>query len=447
MNAISVTRMPVDPGISGWDAILPEPQRYSALEENRNCDWLVIGGGFAGLAAARRLQQLHPRDKITLLEARHIAEGPAGRNSGFMIDLPHDLTSDEYTGALDKDRKQIEMNRAAIDFAGEAAAEFEFPEEAFVRSGKINAAASRKGIQHNQHYAEHLNRLGEAHDMLDAKQMQAICGSDYYLGGLYTPGAAMLQPALFIRSIAAGIASKGVSIHENSPVSDLQKLDGDWIAKTPLGSIRAPKVITAVNGHIESFGFFKRRLMHIYLYASMTEALHKDEEQKLGGEATWGFTPSDPLGTTVRKISGIGGSRIVVRNSFTWSPSRSVDDNRAQKFARSHDRSFHTRFSMLDGVKMQYRWGGLLCLSWNGEAAFGEIDNNLYSACCQNGLGTARGTLSGMLAAELASGIKSKHLDEYLNQSDPSRLPPEPFASIGANAYLHWGQFKAGKDF
>ncbi|MEM7464953.1 MAG: FAD-dependent oxidoreductase, partial [Pseudomonadota bacterium] len=117
MNAISVTRMPVDPGISGWDAILPEPQRYPALEEDRNCDWLVIGGGFAGLAAARRLQQLHPKDKITLLEARHIAEGPAGRNSGFMIDLPHDLTSDEYTGALEKDRKQIEMNRAAIDFA------------------------------------------------------------------------------------------------------------------------------------------------------------------------------------------------------------------------------------------------------------------------------------------------------------------------------------------
>ncbi|MCA9772984.1 MAG: FAD-dependent oxidoreductase, partial [Myxococcales bacterium] len=49
----------------------------------------IIGAGFAGLAAARRLAQLRPQDTVVILEARAVAEGPAGRNSGFMIDLPH----------------------------------------------------------------------------------------------------------------------------------------------------------------------------------------------------------------------------------------------------------------------------------------------------------------------------------------------------------------------
>ena len=32
-----------------------------------------------------------------------IGDGPAGRNSGFMIDLPHDLASDDYGGAVEAD--------------------------------------------------------------------------------------------------------------------------------------------------------------------------------------------------------------------------------------------------------------------------------------------------------------------------------------------------------
>ena len=62
-------------------------------------DWLIIGGGFAGLFAARRLTQLAGRDeRILLLEAGRIGDGPAGRNSGFMIDLPHVLFGVDYAG-------------------------------------------------------------------------------------------------------------------------------------------------------------------------------------------------------------------------------------------------------------------------------------------------------------------------------------------------------------
>ena len=83
----------------------------------------IVGGGFAGLSAARRLQQIDPRLEVVILDAARIAEGGTGRNSGFMIDLPHDLTSSDYAGAGEgHDRQLTRLNRHAIDFAAAAVA-------------------------------------------------------------------------------------------------------------------------------------------------------------------------------------------------------------------------------------------------------------------------------------------------------------------------------------
>jgi len=429
---MKVTRFPVDPGPAAWGAILPPGQNYPILDESRRTDWLIIGAGFAGFAAARRLRQLHPTDSIVLLDARKVAEGPVGRNSGFMIDLPHNLVSEDYAGA--------------IQFAEDTAREFGFSPDTVVRSGKINAAATDKGTQHNHDYAAHLTKMDEAYRLLDADQMRELCGSDYYQSGLYTPGTAMLQPALYAREMASGLSSQNIEVFEQTPVTRLDRTGAAWTANTPKGVIQASKVLLTVNGHLESFGFFQRRLMHIYLYGSMTRALTPEEDQRLGGEAVWGFTPADPMGTTVRKIATQGGPRLVIRNGVTWSPSREVGTDAVQKVSRNHDRSFAARFPMLDRVEMAYRWGGLLCLSRNGTSAFGEVEPGLFAAGCQNGLGAARGTYTGIMAAELASGEASENLTRFSNQALPSRLPMEPIASIGAIATLRWGEFKAGRE-
>lgn len=444
-GAIRVRRLPRDTGPAGWNALLPEPPPARPLESRVRAQWLVVGAGFAGLAAARRLSQLRDGDRIVVLDASRVGEGPAGRNSGFMIDLPHDLSSEHYGGGLEQDREQIRRNRIAIDFAAEAAAEYGMSEEAFSRTGKINAAAGGKGLAHNRDYARHLAALGEAHHFLSAGDMRALAGTGFYQGGLYTPGTAMIQPALYVRSLAAGLARR-VHLHELSPVTALTRHGSTWRASTPRGSVDAERVILAVNGHVQSFGFYPRRLMHIILYSSMTRALTPVEVRALGGEPAWGFTPSDPLGTTVRRISGTGGDRIIVRNRCTYDPAMAVTEDRVRAMGRDHDRAFARRFPMLREVEMQYRWSGRLCLSRNGAAAFGELEPGLHSACCQNGLGTVRGTLSGMLAAELAAGHDSPLVDAMLAGEPPARLPPEPFARVGARAVLRWKEIRAHED-
>lgn len=443
---MKTTKLPVDPGPAAWNEILPDRVPYLPLEASETADWLVIGAGFAGLSAARRLTQLCPGDRIAVLEAREIAEGPAGRNTGFMIDLPHVLSSDDYGGELGHDLMQTRMNRAAIDFAAGAAAEYAMPAEAFERSGKHNAAATERGFAHNAAYAAHLTRLGEQHELLDAAGMKALTGSDYYLGGLYTPDAATIQPALYVRGLAGGLADAGVRMFENSPVVELDRQGNTWMAKTPGGAVTAPRAILAVNGHAESFGFFRRRLMHIFTYASMTRRLTEEEVRSLGGAPAWGCTPSDPMGTTVRRIAGIGGGRIVVRNRVTFDPSLEISPARLAAMAPDNDRAFAARFPMLPEVSMEYRWAGRLCLSRNDVPAFGEIEPGLFAACCQNGLGTAKGTLGGMLAAELATHNASDLLTGILAEPEPEPLPPAPVAAIGAAVLLRWKEYRAGRD-
>ena len=188
-------RLPRDPGPPAWRNIIPDQPRYPKLENKIITDYLIIGGGFAGLSAARRLCQIVNTDKITLIEATEIAAGPAGRNSGFMIDLPHELGSGSYQDKIEVDQKHIKLNRHALQFAKNAAEEYLMPSEAVEQAGRINGVVNIDGEKHNLEYAQHLDKLGEKYKDLSTSDMKEITGSTFYKSGLFLPGCLMLQPA------------------------------------------------------------------------------------------------------------------------------------------------------------------------------------------------------------------------------------------------------------
>lgn len=443
---VRVSKLPVDPGPAAWNEILPPQPVRPVLAGTHTADWVVVGAGFAGLSAARRIAELHPSDRVVVLEASRLAHGPAGRNSGFMIDLPHDLSSDDYGGDAENDRRQTRLNRAAIDYALLAKARWRMSDEAIVQSGKINGAMSDRGLANNHTYEQHLTRMDEPCELLDAQAMQKITGIDCYLGGLYTPGTVMLQPALYTRLLADGIEQDDVRIYEDSPAIEIKQSAAGWQVLTPEGCVASARVILTVNGHLQSFGYYQQHLIHVFTYGSMTRVLTRREIELLGGQPNWSLTPADPLGTTVRRISGIGGDRIIIRNRVTFSPSMQIDDKRLYAIKRDHNNSFRQRFAKLSGIEMEHCWGGRLCLSRNNVSICEELENGLYAACCQNGLGTARGTISGKLIVELASGVDSSLLQDQQVEAAPRKLPPRPLLDIGARLHLRWGEFTAGRE-
>ncbi|MER8760479.1 FAD-binding oxidoreductase [Mesorhizobium sp. M0976] len=439
MSVYQAVRTPTDMPISGWYGILPPPKAPEVLRGRHKADWIIVGAGFAGLAAARRLSQLVPNERIVVVDAQRVGWGAAGRNSGFMIDLPHELGGEHYGGSQDHDRRRIRMNRAAIEFSGSAAEEYGL-QPYFVRAGKVHGAATDHGLKSLRDFESHLAGLDEPFSRLDSADMKRITGTDFFMGGTFTPGTVMAQPAGFIRGLAAGLSGR-VEIFENSPVTTL-RTGREHKIHTAEGEIVAPRLILTVNGHLESFGFFQHRLLHVFTYASMTRALSTKEQTKLGGEPHWGVIPGDPMGSTIRRI----GDRIVVRNTFTYNPNMATSDRQVRKIGHAHDQSFKARFPMLGDVAMDYRWGGHLCLSLNSAPAFGEVEDRVYVAGCCNGLGTVQGTLYGMLTAELALGSGEPMVADALSEPQPVRLYPGPVMAVAAPIRLWLMQKRAGRE-
>src|SRR5215470_7007129 len=176
MSVRRALQTPSDINGSGWYRLLPEPLPPKILQGQEKADWVIIGAGFAGLSAARRLSQLVPGERIVVLEAQRVGWGAAGGNSGFMIDLPHELSSENYAGGLEHDLKQIRMNRAGIAFATEAAAEYGL-EKHFLPAGKYHGAATSRGLAALAQFEKHLTKLKEHFEHLDAEAMQRLTGT------------------------------------------------------------------------------------------------------------------------------------------------------------------------------------------------------------------------------------------------------------------------------
>ena len=136
----------------------------------------------------------------------------------------------------------------------------------------------------------------------------------------------------------------------------------------------------------------------------------------------------------------------MIRTRFTYDPSMEIPEKRLAHIAAGQRKTFEARLTDLARLAFDYSWGGRLCLSWNHVPAFGEVEEGLYSGCCENGLGTVKSTLAGLMAADLATGTRSDRLDKYQDQPPPSRLPPEPFAGIGARAVIWLQEFRAGRE-
>src|SRR5690554_8228020 len=85
--------LPNNDKTNGWSLLSKPRTPNPALCQDISADWVVVGGGLAGLAAARRLAEHRPHESVVLVEADAVGEGAQGRNSGFAIDVPHNVGS------------------------------------------------------------------------------------------------------------------------------------------------------------------------------------------------------------------------------------------------------------------------------------------------------------------------------------------------------------------
>jgi ribulose 1,5-bisphosphate synthetase/thiazole synthase len=54
----------------GWINDLVQRTNIKTLTKNEDCDWLIVGAGYTGLSAARKLSHLDPTKKIIIVDSQ-----------------------------------------------------------------------------------------------------------------------------------------------------------------------------------------------------------------------------------------------------------------------------------------------------------------------------------------------------------------------------------------
>jgi glycine/D-amino acid oxidase-like deaminating enzyme len=415
----------------GWNALLAKREARPHATGKIEAKYAIVGAGYTGLAAARRLAELDPGASIVVLEGIEIGEGSSGRNSGFAN--PRDSKIGLST---------TEMERAEHlnDFAAEG---FAYLQEAMqaggfgcdlVRTGRITGAATELGEAKIRSMANGARQHGFAHEFLDAAGMSRWIGSDYYRCGIRTEEGYLLQPAALNRGLADTLPGT-VRLFENSTVQSLAR-GRAWQLTTAEAVVEAPVVILATNAAIKHFGFWRDGLVTIYTYAGISAPIAPDERHQLGVEA-WGLLPAHRLGTTVRRV---GADRMMVRSLYAYEKPIALD-----KAREALTSCFHRRYPGLSHVPLEYVWGGTTALTMNGSPRWGTLAEGLYGSAGCNGSGLVKGTVLGKRLAEaIVTGDPQEALQAVYGSAN--WVAPEPFRTIGFHIVSALERRKAGAE-
>jgi glycine/D-amino acid oxidase-like deaminating enzyme len=416
--------------------MLPPPGPARPLTGEQSADWVVLGAGFTGLAAARQVARRQPEARVVVLDAQRVGLGAAGRNSGFILASPHY----HATAEAEENRRMARLNRAGLELLREQVVEHDIQCD-WREPGHVQVAVGERGRAALEDYCRTLDEVGDPYERVDAQAIAKLTGSERYTAGARVPGTVLMQPAALVRGLAAALPP-GIELFEESPVIGL-KLGETIRLDCPRGSLATRNLLLACNAFAPALGFVKGSVFPLLTFSSLTRPLAPDEQRTLGGEPTWGLLPAERIGTTLRRTLD---NRILVRNSvrYAWSPR--VRDPLKHRMRAVHADSFRARFPRLGDPEFEYTWGGVICMSLNAGTFFGPVAPGVHASLCYNGSGVARGTIAGTLLADLAIGADSVQLREIQQCPGPTRLPPDPLRGLGVELATRFWQWQAGDE-
>ena len=203
-----------------WINDLNPRTNINILEDNQDCDWLIIGAGYTGLSAARKLSQIHPNQKIILIDAQLAGEGASSRNSGYLVDT---TLNDGFTSnkELENYKKKADIYNLGIEsvkrFIKEHQVDCDWNE-----CGKYFASSKGDDKKILENFSKNLSKLGFEHNLLSNNDLKKKLGTNFYNIALHTKGGVLLHPGKLVRAMIDTLP-ENVKLYENSFLIDWKK--------------------------------------------------------------------------------------------------------------------------------------------------------------------------------------------------------------------------------
>ena len=204
----------------GWINDLEQRINVQSLNSRDDCEWLIIGAGFTGLSAARKLGSFHPNQKIILVDAQLAGEGASGRNSGYLVDT---TLNDGFASnkELKNYKKKVDIYDLGIKTVKKFINQYQVNCD-WNKSGKYFASSKKSDEKILKNFSDTLLKLGFEHNFLFNKELEKKLGTSFYNVALYTKGGILLHPAKLVRSMI-DVLPNNVCLYENSILINWKK--------------------------------------------------------------------------------------------------------------------------------------------------------------------------------------------------------------------------------
>ena len=425
-----------DNGCSWVKDLIPRTN-IKTLQSNEDCEWLVIGAGYTGLSAARKLGQLYPNQKIILVDAQLAGEGASSRNSGYLVDstLNDGFTSNKE---IDNYKKKTDIYSLGIQVVEKFINEYQVDCD-WNECGKYFASSKIEDEKVLKNFSDTLSKLGFEHDLLSNNELSKRLGTSFYNVALHTKGGVLLHPGKLVRAMI-NVLPKNVCLYENSSLLNWNKTKDIITCGFKNSKINTKKIIFATNGFLKSLGIKSNYNFPITLTASMTRPLTDEEFKSIGEPKEWGVLPVRPMGATIRMTKD---RRILIRNTAEVHNPFKMSKLNLERRSINQKIGIKKRFPQLLDDIIQSSWSGIVSRTRNSSQIFEKIDNNIFVAGCYNGSGIGVGTLFGEQIAIKASEENSKEIETIEAINKPTWLPPQPFLNLGVKTRLIYERLRA----
>lgn len=434
-----IERFPAKAGDLGWFELSRyKDHKFNNVEKlEKEYDYVIIGGGFAGVNAAHRLAENRPKAKIALFEALKIGMGDSGRNAGFLMDIPHSFGEPGVT--MDDHKYRFHLNKIIIERMRTIKNRHKLDID-WVESGKYLAGHETKYLKNLEALANIVAGVGSTSKIIEKDELAEKLGTRYYQRALYTAGTVLINPSETVRGFAK-ILPENVDVFEETPVLAIEEGKNLTIRLVNGKNVKAADLLILSGVFIDSFGIEQKgRMTPAGSFGAFTRELTDDELQAFKAVKPWGCTSAHAAGTTVRFTPT---NRIYVRNGLTFPTHLTLSPERVFKARKMLRRAFENRFPNLKHVNFEYVYGGMIPLTINGASFFFQKGPHIYAAAVGDGSGLTRSSMLGTYLADLACGIDSEELRHLLKTSHPKWCPPEPIKTIAANIRMTLEEFQA----
>ena len=423
-----------------WINDLYKRSKIKILHQDKNCNWLIIGAGYTGLSAARKLAELNPNQKIILVDAQLAGEGASGRNSGYLVDT---TLNDGFTSnkELSNYKKKTDIYKLGINTVKKFIKEHQVDCD-WNETGKYFASSSFKDQSKLINFGITLKKLGFEYKIYDKEELSKKLGTSFYNIALYTKGGILLHPGKLVRSMIDSLPNN-VELYEQSQLLTWKKNKDIIQCKFKNSKVTTNKIIFCTNGFLKSLGIRANYNFPLTLTASMTRPLTMHEFKSIGKPREWGVLPVRPMGATIRMTKD---NRILIRNTAEVHNPFKMSDIEVKKRSLNQKLGIKKRFPTLPDDIIESSWSGIVSRTRNSSQIFEKISDNVFAAGCYNGSGIGVGTLFGEQIALKASGGNSEEINIIESKDKPTWLPPQPFLNIGVKARLLFERFRSQTD-